>query len=334
MSYWEETTKEAANDALYDAEEGATMVQYGTTKALKQEATVNGIHVNPILAFACLILPVVIFILTAYLLGSTLHYWHGVLAYILAIIVLLLVLGIGAGAGATATKSPGIALWLGILFAMSLIGWLYGYVEGNKIYSSCIEPSINIEQMTVYPNVDPSTSEGNQFMDFGVISFPSQATINQSMSMLFKDGTTYCVAPITIQGATPASYDFWAAGTDCCSKEKGFMCGDWNLQAARSGMRVTSEIGKEFFQLAVNAAAATYNIPAHHPIFFTWAEKPNNVLQEWMSNLGKSIWNGALVLGCVDVLILGIALIPITWMHGHGSEAKVPRRFEKYMGQA
>jgi hypothetical protein len=319
--------------------------------------------------------------------SSSLRYWHSGIAYALAIILLALCLGIAVAGAALAPKDPGLSLWLGFLFVMSTIGWIYGYTQANTIYSSCVWPAYNIQQMTSYPNVDPSTAEGNQFMDFGVISFTETATINQSMSMHFKDGVTYCVAPIvghvddksksdkSKKKSSPDSYDFWAVGVDCCepatrvghvddksksdksdksdksgkSKKKkksllskpdkksdkkstkvkesdsvdddeasdfGFKCGDWNLAAAHSGLRVSSESEKQFYQLAVNSAAATYNIPVRHPIFFTWVAQPVEEMNAWLSNVSKSIVNGTIVLLCVNVLLLAVALIPITWMHG------------------
>ena len=37
-------------------------------------------------------------------------------------------------------------------------------------------------------------------------------------------GVRYCVVPIVNGEAKPASYDFWAVGTNCC--EQNFKCGE------------------------------------------------------------------------------------------------------------
>jgi|Transcript_89959 hypothetical protein len=303
-----------ASQLLLDAETGT--VKYGAIKTLGKSVEKSGfVEINTGLAIACLILPVIVFVATVLVMGTSLRYWHSFFAYTLAIILLVFCLGIGIMAAALAIKNPSLSLWLGVLCFMSLIAYAYGFCQANTLYWFFIEPGINIQQMTAYTNVDPTTSQGNQFMDYGIISFTENATINSNMSMLFKDGTTYCVAPVIVNGVAPASYDFWAVGVDCCSSGT-FKCGDWNLAAAHSGLRVSSESEKQFYQLAVRSASATYNIPVHNPIFFTWAVKPPEVIHEWLSIASKSIVNGTIVLLCVDVLLLCIALLPVIWLHG------------------
>merc|ERR1719277_167924 len=149
-------------------------------------------------------------------------------------------------------------------------------------------------------------------MDFGIVTFIDNATINPNFTMQFKNGVTYCVAPVTLLGTQPSSYDFWAVGVDCCSS-KSFSCGDTNLMYAHSGLRVTSEHQRQFYHVAVRQAAAAYNIPVHNPIFFEWVAKPSEYIAEQPKVGVKLVFLKSAKLFFVEFMLIAVAFIPVLW---------------------
>ena len=57
------------------------------------------------------------------------------------------------------------------------------------------------------------------------------------------------VAPITLNGASLASYDFWAVGKNCCSDQMAdFRCGAFKGLGAKGGVRVTDDVDRDFYR--------------------------------------------------------------------------------------
>merc|ERR1719456_178861 len=112
-------------------------------------------------------------------------------------------------------------------------------------------------------------------MDFGILDFHRNASINRKYAMAFKNGITYCVAPLDMADKKLSSYDFWAVGINCCSKtgssQYDYHC---SQEDAHSGLRVARESERSFYQLAVNQAAATHGIAANNPLFFEMVANP------------------------------------------------------------
>eukprot|EP00812_Abedinium_dasypus_P014469 NODE_7994_length_407_cov_135.059659.p4 GENE.NODE_7994_length_407_cov_135.059659~~NODE_7994_length_407_cov_135.059659.p4 ORF type:complete len:109 (+),score=48.24 NODE_7994_length_407_cov_135.059659:3-329(+) len=64
-------------------------------------------------------------------------------------------------------------------------------------------------------------------------------------------------------------YDFWAVGTDCCApRGEGFECASISSNSTMGGKRVLVGPARDNYRLAVEEAAATYNIQSDHAIFF------------------------------------------------------------------
>lgn len=62
----------------------------------------------------------------------------------------------------------------------------------------------------------------------------------QSSIPRHQNGSTFCVVPIIAANdqALPATFDFWAAGKDCCGETgAGFACGAAKSAVARGGLR-------------------------------------------------------------------------------------------------
>merc|ERR550514_1942686 len=113
-------------------------------------------------------------------------------------------------------------------------------------------------------------------MDAGQVNFVPKSVVDLTKSVGLKDSSTYCVAPITLKGATLASYDFWVVGTNCCSGngETDFRCAPEATGEVLSGIRWVSQYERPFFRLAVQQAQSTHNIKSIHPLFSEWVQDP------------------------------------------------------------
>jgi len=173
---------------------------------------------------------------------------------------------------------------LGALAAGTVLGdrdyWLYG----TNIYS--------YGDLVSYVDIDPAEDSGQAFMDSGHVYFKENSYVLRQRFNKFRNGDTYCVAPIvrgaftaenavgkqTMNGiALPESgtYDWWAVGTNCCdgTGAANFTCGQLS-NMARSGMRLLSDTQRPYYLLAVQEWSATFGLPVKHPLFFTWVKDP------------------------------------------------------------
>lgn len=113
--------------------------------------------------------------------------------------------------------------------------------------------------------------------------FVDEARVDSQLSMGYKDGGLYCVAPV-MDEVTASEVGFWAVGQDCCSARGNFVCDDaWNTDA-RAAIVVRQDdslFGAGIFERymkAVRQAEAAYEITASaHPVFVRWVLNPSEV---------------------------------------------------------
>ena len=118
---------------------------------------------------------------------------------------------------------------------------------------------------------------------------------NSSMKM-------YCVAPIIAASdqPLPATYDLWAAGTDCCSDGgSNFTCGASRSSGARGGLRLLSREEDYNFRLAVEDAEFMYHLRSVHPLFFEWTVDP---IKEITARKDEAFW----VYFASNLMLLGL----------------------------
>lgn len=148
-------------------------------------------------------------------------------------------------------------------------------VFGQMNFWYNLQPFYDIENLNTYPSVNPSSETGQRLMDAGRVYFSDNTKLDTSKSMGFKNLDLYCVAPIVNGDAALESYDFWAVGLNCCSGvSSDFRCGEFNNPHARSGLRLMRDDQRPFFRLAVQQAAAAYQLKSTHPLFFYWLQDP------------------------------------------------------------
>jgi len=165
---------------------------------------------------------------------------------------------------------------MGFLTATSLLAWILAISLGDFNYHSFMRPYYEINDLNVYPNVDPSKYVGSQLMDAGMIQFATGSVLRLDKSIGFKNDQVYCVAPVASSTNTNQStYDFWAIGMNCCSGHlPDFKCGEYSNPSARWGLRLMDDSQRKMFGLAVKEAEATFKLKASNPILMYWLSDP------------------------------------------------------------
>mmetsp|Transcript_28923 Transcript_28923/g.76314 ORF Transcript_28923/g.76314 Transcript_28923/m.76314 type:complete len:306 (-) Transcript_28923:384-1301(-) len=253
-------------------------------KSRLQLSKVQRQRMDAISIITSLFLPWILFNLVFADVSFFLHYVSSTFCWLVTGLIGLVVLGIGALAAASVsrkhsgdeTREPS---WLVFVFMTSVIALATGVIFGNVNYWTYMQPYYDIMHMNKYTEVDPVHMRGQQIMDAGQISFLKTAEIDTKLSMGFKSGDTYCVAPVTIgstYGPTSlSSYDFWVVGINCCSPlNADFHCGEYASPSAHAGLRLLRDEQRAFFRLAVQEAESAYAIRAIHPLFMYWVEDP------------------------------------------------------------
>lgn len=222
----------------------------------------------------------------------SIHYTQPAIAWTIAIVCLLIVLATGVGAlGAYRQRREEAEdpTWLIFLFASMAFAWILAMVFGDVNFHQNMIPFYDVENLATYPLVDPSHMRGQGMMDVGRAFFSVGSHLDIAKSAGFKNFDTYCAAPITLGNDTLTSYDFWAVGVNCCSgSEADFACGEFSNPNARGGLRLMKDEQRPWFRLAVEQAEASHGIKAQHPLFFIWAQDPNEDVNAHRDNGMKS----------------------------------------------
>jgi len=228
----------------------------------------------------CLLVPWVLFCMMSAVMSFAIRYHHAVLAYVLGFLGFIIVciamkLAFDA-AGKQHTEGANDTNWYIFFAAACAVAWGAGVILGDLNYFYNMEPFYDVRNLNYYPQVDPSTMSGQQVMDAGRLTFVLGSKLDQSKTIAFRSADVYCAAPVVnTRGNASSSYDFWAVGLNCCTgKPAAFKCGEYNNPSASSGLRVMRDDQRDFYRLAVQQAAATYNIKATHPLFFYWMQDP------------------------------------------------------------
>ena len=238
-------------------------------------------RLNRIAMIEAVVLPWAIFICVAWLLSSSVHYNHTWGAWGLVGACLLLPLGLWLRVMRDDPKELQEPNWFQFLAVVCLIAWLAGLAFGLYNWFITMEPYYESATLALISNVSTRSSKGGQFIDVAALEFTPKTDVNESLTMAYKDGRSYCVAPIVTPGPPlaepPAFYEFWAVGIDCCNpfEPKVFMCGEPNDDEARGGLRLTQTNLIPYFRKAIQQAQEEYQIRAgENLVFLHWTGDP------------------------------------------------------------
>jgi hypothetical protein len=232
-------------------------------------------------------LPWLLFGVTFYFYSFRFHFRYGtklpfVMTALIAICLIPLYLGYRAR---VETKDP---MWFGYTAVTFALAVALGAYLGDTNYNTNMWFYYKYDSLEAYPLVDVGKELGVNVMDAGRVYFSSDSKIDQAKSWHFKDGTVYCVAPITTPSMLTQTLDFWAVGTDCCgTSSSDFRCGEYSNPRARSGLRVLDESVLPNYRLAVEQGSQLFHLHATNPQFYIWTQDP---LEEVMAYRERG-WN-------------------------------------------
>lgn len=245
-------------------------------------ATPKRKRLNGLALLQCILLPWGIFVGVFWVLSFSMHYDHGEAACCLVLFALAISIGFVMKwyyhRNDVNYVSAELHSWFIYLAAACFVAWLAGVVLGNSNYSTNMQKYYDLSSMGLSRDVDPIAVSGNTILDSSRVFFKKGSSIVQDRAMGYKDGSTYCVAPIALgnQSATPAAvYSYWAVGIDCCTPmpPSAFWCGsDVFDPAASAALRWPSD--STYFKRAIEMAEAEYGVKASSPLFFTWNKDP------------------------------------------------------------
>lgn len=239
-------------------------------------------RLNVVALMQSIFLPWLQFALLTAALGFEIHYRRPWFVYMFcgigfAVVAVVGFLALDASMKRRSGSSRGVerdATWFAFLFVTMAIAWLAAILLGDYIYHSRVLPAFDVQNLNSYVDVDPASMMGEQVMDGGRVLFTDNTVLDFPKSTGFRNGQTYCVAPITSE-TMGGRFDFWAVGVDCCSGAGGdFSCGQFNNHHAHGGLRLMDDDQRAYFRLAVQQAEASFGISAPHPLFFHWMQDP------------------------------------------------------------
>jgi len=253
--------------------------------------------------FIAYIMPVLVFLAVLYLRAMEVAYWSGLVSLLACVLIFLLFTWLTfkiedilkaivfcccccrCNDYAKDLRPKERFRLSGFVFTMCVIAWTIAFFSGTYNFKTNFEPYYDVTSLNKYPHVDPSVYLGQQFMDAGQIEFVAGSHLDLRKSYGFKNGHTYCIAPIVapkFQGSSKNmdNYDFWAVGLDCCSGHTNdFHCGAYASTKANKGLRLMRDDDRNFYRLAVKEATASFGLTANYPIFMYWMEDPEAEIQ-------------------------------------------------------
>jgi len=151
---------------------------------------------NPLTVFKCVLIPTVLFVYVAYLVGHSFrhHYprWAIFLGPVLGLLFCL-------STTSTAIKRVRLevparesitlctALWCALVMAA---------VGGDAIFRWDMSSYYTYEDLASYINVDPNQDKGQTYMDAGQVYFKESSYVMTTKAVAFESAGVYCVAPI------------------------------------------------------------------------------------------------------------------------------------------
>jgi hypothetical protein len=203
-------------------------------------------------------------------------------------------------------------LFLGGTVALAAI---LGAAFGTIVYSSFTSPYYNLSQLHYYNETDPAMS-GQAYLDAGAIQFKMNSYVDVGRSLGYKDGNTYCVAPIKFGKDILPNLDFWAAGVNCCGGglaggggdgfPGSFNCFEDRQDAfVRGGLRIIDNSSLAFYKVALMQADEEFQRTSKNPIFITWMKDPAQKIQSFWHSGVKWFWCGVVAYALLQMALVG-----------------------------
>jgi len=168
--------------------------------------------------------------------------------------------------------------WLFFLSVTVFLASVAGFDYGADNFAASVGPHAEYGDMAHFTDVDPDANISRAYIDAGLVTFRVGTMVKTDLSIGYKDGSVYCVVPITFNNSVRQHYNYWAVGKDCCTGHPGdFHCGTRSdvLSEIYSGLRLLSESDRPKFDIALQQAEAHYGINASNSLLFYWSQDLN-----------------------------------------------------------
>jgi succinate dehydrogenase hydrophobic anchor subunit len=243
---------------------------------------------NIVPMFVGTFLPWGIFVFCCGLASFWLNYVHPRVVDVLIGVVFVFWLLLVSRAYWARTRDPD-PTWFSYMALAVGIAAIAGTLCGEMNFTVFSQPYYQVKDLKVVDGVDASVTPARNMLDAGIVTFVKGNHFDVLRSWHFKNGVTYCVAPMVSPGAMPTEYNFWVVGKDCCSlAASDFRCGAWGNDKAHSGIRVVRDDDLASYKLAVMQAQSLYDIEAPSPIFLTLASDPSLEVSSWNQQVFKN----------------------------------------------
>ncbi|CAK8994885.1 unnamed protein product [Durusdinium trenchii] len=230
-----------------------------------------------------------------------------------------------------------LVVLLMVCAAMCRVQWLRKGGRIGEAEPRYMKKYYSITDLDFYDNVNPARSFGKEMLDAGRVIFTKGSRLDYHRSFahlgargvgnrmwqsavqddpekvvaVHQNGSTFCVVPIIAANdqALPATFDFWAAGKDCCGETgAGFACGAAKSAVARGCLTQQMSLGQQAssrafallfyilydlrdmlplglsvmliaveeynYRQAVRFAEVGFHLESVHPLFFEWTANP------------------------------------------------------------
>jgi hypothetical protein len=301
----------------YGATQLPQYIQEGDGFAVRKVRPPQKRRINVVAVMISVSLPWIVFCLFFAMCSFRLHFTHpkaceaiaSVAGALLAVLIVVEALGIVRSFADDQPKENGLGhTWSMFIFITSLGSLAIGIYYGYRNFWMISHAYYDITYLNNYTNVQPELQRGQEFMDAGFVTFNPHVTLDLTKASAFKNGETFCVAPITVNGTSLNSYDFWAVGKNCCSGTQAadWTCGSVPRNGGKGGVRVVGDSDRAFFRLAVQQAQSAYAIRANHPLFFHWVSDPTHHI-DGLRRQGYSVYLIGMIVYLAFQLVLVIA---------------------------
>ncbi|CAE8736855.1 unnamed protein product, partial [Polarella glacialis] len=175
--------------------------------------------------------------------------------------------------------------WFLFLAASSTLACCLGLAIGEYNFATNMNSYYDRADLGSVKNVDTRKARGGQYLDISSIGFTAATYVDEKLSMAFKDGDLYCVAPIISGDTLPASYeqsatsangtyDFWAVGVNCCNPTPPaqFACGSPPIgDEDPGGLRLMDDSEIPYFRTAIQMAQEEFKmLVGNTPLLVSW----------------------------------------------------------------
>eukprot|EP00927_Polykrikos_kofoidii_P078698 TRINITY_DN75510_c0_g1_i1.p1 TRINITY_DN75510_c0_g1~~TRINITY_DN75510_c0_g1_i1.p1 ORF type:complete len:362 (+),score=45.70 TRINITY_DN75510_c0_g1_i1:83-1087(+) len=153
---------------------------------------------------------------------------------------------------------------LGVLILVAVIA---GVIIGGYANATAMKEYWRLGRGASYFNVFSDELAGGK-SDATTLVFAPGSRVDSGRTYGFTDGhsregTLYCVAPVSAGNSAEMRVQFWAAGVDCCYPRSNFHCGQATNEEATGAVVLSPNVrSNPNFKKAIDGAEAAYGLQA------------------------------------------------------------------------